>query len=908
MTESRTHRTRRGRRPARRTMALVNLTVVATLFALLALPATTAWAATATVGNGVTTTDLNSVGVTPTTLASTLVGSGVTVSNVTYSGANPQAGLLHVVDPAVVSFNDGIILSSGNIADVVGPNKSDGTTGDMAGPADPDLNALIANTQTVNPVTFDAASLEFDFVPTASQVYFTYTFGSDEYLEWVNLFNDVFAFFVNGQNCAVVPGNSPVSIDTINSTVNPNLFRDNSFSSPPPSPINIESDGLSVEMICSATVTPNQTNHMKLAIADTSDQILDSVVMIKAQSLSTTKPESCNDSVDNNDDTLVDMNDPLCQATTTPPPVGSGGIGSSGGAPPFTGNEGTPITLDASTLGWTATPDAVGTSWTVTGINGTPGTCDVSPVGTLPVNPDGSIAVATATCPNEGEYVARVNGWDVEGKSAFDNDVDFFVHNAPPTVAITSPTAGAQATVGGPVDVSATVTDPGVNDSLTCAITWGDGTIEPGTLASGTCTGTHTYGSAGTPIISVAATDDAGDTAATATVLTVVAPDAPVTVASSANPSVVGQPVTLTGSTSLGTTGKMSFYDGATLLGTRTVAGGTANLLTSALSAGIHSITASYLPTSTSTPSTSAALIQQVDPAATATTLTSSANPSVAGQTITLKATATRLAPATRRVSGGSVVFSDNGIPLATKSAVGGVASLAIKTLSTGGHSITAEFTGSTTDLPSASTPLSQAVGQATTSLTLTTTTTSTSVFSQKVTLKAAVKRVAPASLAPAGTVDFYDELGPIALAVPLSTSGVASVAVTNLPVGLHGIHADYSGSPDDLSSSAVVLHQVDPAATTATLTAVPLTTTAGKTVTLTTVVKRTAPATAIPDGTVTLYDNGHPLATGVLTSGKFVWKTTALAVGTHTLTALYGGNGSTFTGSVSTTVTVIIT
>ena len=37
-------------------------------------------------------------------------------------------------------------------------------------------------------------------------------------------------------------------------------------------PINIESDGLSVEMICSAAVNVGVTNHMKLAIADTSDE------------------------------------------------------------------------------------------------------------------------------------------------------------------------------------------------------------------------------------------------------------------------------------------------------------------------------------------------------------------------------------------------------------------------------------------------------------------------------------------------------------------------------------------------------------------------------------------------------------------------------------------------------------
>ena len=36
------------------------------------------------------------------------------------------------------------------------------------------------------------------------------------------------------------------------------------------------------------------------------------------------------------------------------------------------------------------------------------------------------------------------------------------------------------------VDVSATVTDPGAADTVTCEISWGDGATEPGTLADGT--------------------------------------------------------------------------------------------------------------------------------------------------------------------------------------------------------------------------------------------------------------------------------------------------------------------------------------------------------------------------------------------------------------------------------------
>ena len=79
----------------------------------------------ATIPNGIQTTDLNTVGTTPQSLATELAGPGVTISNVIYKGANAQAGTIDIVDPNVVAFNHGVILSSGNIADVVGPNKSE---------------------------------------------------------------------------------------------------------------------------------------------------------------------------------------------------------------------------------------------------------------------------------------------------------------------------------------------------------------------------------------------------------------------------------------------------------------------------------------------------------------------------------------------------------------------------------------------------------------------------------------------------------------------------------------------------------------------------------------------------------------------------------------------------------------
>lgn len=478
-------------------------------------------AAATVITDGISTADLAS-GVSALQLAQDLAGPGISVSNVTFEGSNAQAGRINILDPAVVSFNSGVILSSGDIANVVGPNKSDGITGDMAGSNDADLDALIKDTQTVNPVTYDAASLEFDFVPTADKVYFTYVFGSDEYLEWVNLFNDVFGFYINGQNCATVGTSQAISIDTINDQVNPSLFRDNSYSSPPNQPLNIEMDGLSVELICEATVIPNQTNHIKLAIADTSDQILDSVVMLKAGSFSINRPESCNDGSDNDDDSFVDMSDDDCTNSTTPAPPGQSGVGSGGDAPAFTGNSNGLIKLDAAAVGWVAPSEVLSTSWTVFGINGLTADCTITPSGKQIVISQGVPAVAYADCPEDGEYTARIDGWDFEGGGAWDTELDFFVHQSPPAVAITAPEMNFTQKTDEQIDLAATITG-GIADSLVCTINWGDGTKEAGSynVSDRECTGSHSYTTEGTKLISVTASDAAGVATASAVIISI---------------------------------------------------------------------------------------------------------------------------------------------------------------------------------------------------------------------------------------------------------------------------------------------------------------------------------------------------------------------------------------------------
>ena len=58
-------------------------------------------------------------------LANPLLGGGVQISNVTYTGAAVAAGTFHT-GSNIIGFTDGIILSSGSVRSVVGPNCFDG--------------------------------------------------------------------------------------------------------------------------------------------------------------------------------------------------------------------------------------------------------------------------------------------------------------------------------------------------------------------------------------------------------------------------------------------------------------------------------------------------------------------------------------------------------------------------------------------------------------------------------------------------------------------------------------------------------------------------------------------------------------------------------------------------------------
>jgi hypothetical protein len=227
----------------------------------------------------ITITKMNSAN----NLASALVGEGITISNVSYKGKKAASGYFSGGKDAGIEIESGIVLTSGYASNLNGvSNTSSSKSGNNYVPGDSQLGALIPGYST-----YDAAVLSFDFVSTGDSAYFNYVFGSEEYPEWVNSsFNDVFGFFVDGTNYAVLPDSTPVTIDTVNAKVNSDLYNDNSKGI-----YATEYDGFTDVLTASITnLNPGQSYNLTLAVADAGDYAYDSGIFLGAGSFSKEPP------------------------------------------------------------------------------------------------------------------------------------------------------------------------------------------------------------------------------------------------------------------------------------------------------------------------------------------------------------------------------------------------------------------------------------------------------------------------------------------------------------------------------------------------------------------------------------------------------------------------------------------
>ncbi len=374
-------------------------------------------------------------------------------------------------------------------------------------------------------------------------------------------------------------------------------------------------------------------------------------------------------------------------------------------------------------------------------------------------------------------------------------------------------------------------------------------------------------------------------------------------VSSGTNPSIFGQSVSLSASvqTPFGgnATGTITFLDGPTSLGAATVSSNAAQLSLSSLSAGSHSITAKYSGDANFSGSTSAALTQTVNQAATSTSVTSSLNPSAFGRSVVFTAT---VQPPAGITASGTVTFLDGTTPLGTAAVSNNSAQLGVSGLSLGSHSVTASYGGNANLSGSASSVLTQTVNQAATATSISSSA-NPATFGQAVTFSATVLPVAGG--VPTGTVIFFDGGAQIGSAALSGGAAQFTAAGEALAAGSHSITAKYGGDANFLSSTSGTLAEtVNAAPTTTVLTSSANPSVTGHSVTFTATVSSSVAGTQ--SGTVSFYLDGSttPAGSAALSAGAAQLSTSSLSVGSHTLVATFASSNSNFQGSSSATLT----
>jgi hypothetical protein len=292
--------------------------------------------------------------------------------------------------------------------------------------------------------------------------------------------------------------------------------------------------------------------------------------------------------------------------------------------------------------------------------------------------------------------------------------------------------------------------------------------------------------------------------------------------------------------------------------------------------------------------------------ATTTTALSSPTNPSLVGQTVTLIAAVSVVAPSTGSPTG-TVSFSDGGSPITactSQPLAAGTATCVMPFEIAATHELTATYSGDADFTVSTSNELAQVVNAASTSVT-TTSSANPSVTGQTITYTATVSRSEPAFGSPGGSVAFTDNstLIPGCEAVTVN-AGVATCTVTYLVPDAHSVVAMYSGDDGDQTSvSTALAEQSNPDSTVTTVTSSPNPSTVGDVVTITVTVTAALPGSGNPAGTVTIIVDGTAVTTMALDSSvdsRAVFAMSDLTAGTHAITAIYNGDAS-YSASAST-------
>ena len=223
-------------------------------------------------------------------------GIGLTISNMTVTGNPASYGFFS--GTSNMSFGSGVIMSTGMVNNLISNPSGAFLSSDNATMGDGLISTVASGP------SYDACIIEFDCVPVNSNLLFNFSFGSEEYNEYVySGYNDAFAIAVTGPdpaggsynntNFARLPGtNTPVvSVNSINNgnggagpCTNCVYYIDNATG------LDVAYDGFTSGLLGLVPVTPGQTYHFKIVIADIGDPYYDSSVMFLANSFKSAPP------------------------------------------------------------------------------------------------------------------------------------------------------------------------------------------------------------------------------------------------------------------------------------------------------------------------------------------------------------------------------------------------------------------------------------------------------------------------------------------------------------------------------------------------------------------------------------------------------------------------------------------
>ena len=513
-------------------------------------------------------------------------------------------------------------------------------------------------------------------------------------------------------------------------------------------------------------------------------------------------------------------------------------------------------------------------------------------LGSAPVSSSGTASFTPRTLSVGTHPITAVYSGDTDHATSTSTVLSQEIDLATSTVQLSA--SGSSLTYGRTLTLTAVVGGDGAIP--TGSVTFLDGTTTLGTAtinASGQATLTISTLSTGSHTLSASYPGDSKDRPGTSNNLTEVITQATtgMVLVSSANPSVAGTAVTFVAtlnSTGSLPSGQIVFSEGATTLGSALLdASGIARITLSSLTAGTHTLVATFAGDTEHAASASPAVSQVVNLATSAVALSSSANPALINTPVVLTATVT----GTGLKPTGSVTFTDGSTVLGMQPInAAGVATLSTSALTLGAHTLAVTYTGDTTHSPSAAATLNERIQQATTATV--TSSSNPTLVGASVTLTATVTGAAPGLT---GTVTFLDGASTVGSA-PLGANGVATLRAAFAGSGTHRLSATFSGDASDQASTSATLAEVVNVATTS----VALTSSANPSV-VGNSVTFTATVTSIgerPAGSVTLLDGPTTLATARVTGGVATFAINTLQAGSHSLTATYAGDTGTGTST----------